>query len=335
MRADRLLSLLMLLQSRGRLTAYELAAELEVSPRTVYRDLDALSGIGVPVYAERGPGGGCALLEGYRTTLTGLTEDEVCALFMFSLPLLDSPGPLAQLGLGPELKAALLKLAAALPAARRGDDQRVRQRIHLDPVAWTQGEEAVPHLQTLHQAVWEDRRACLNYRLPFGTPVERSVEPYGLVAKAGAWYLVYFVEDRPGVQRVAQLLDVRLEEPRFSRLAGFDLAAYWSAWCAARANDPAAFPVRARLAPALVGALPAYFGARAAEILARAGPPTADGWMTVELAFDSFYQARERLLGLGGAVEVLEPLALRLSLADFAAQIAGVYTRHDPPSAAI
>src|SRR5512136_703550 len=136
MRADRLLSLLMLLQARGRMTAQELAAELEVSERTIYRDINALSASGVPVYAESGPGGGCALLDSYRTNLTGLDQDEVRALFMLSIP-----APLDQLGVSQELRTALLKLSAALPDTRRGDEERTRQRIHLDSTWWFQPEE--------------------------------------------------------------------------------------------------------------------------------------------------------------------------------------------------
>ena len=143
MRADRLLSLLMLLQARGRMTAQELAAELEVSERTIYRDINALSASGVPVYAESGPGGGCALLDSYRTNLTGLTADEARALFMLNIP-----AALDQLGVTQELKAALLKLSAALPEARRRDEERIRQRIHLDSTWWFQAEEPLPHLQT-------------------------------------------------------------------------------------------------------------------------------------------------------------------------------------------
>lgn len=135
MRADRLLSILMLLQSRGKITAPELARELEVSVRTIYRDIEALSTAGVPVYAERGPGGGCVLVDGYRTSLTGLTRDEVKALFMLSVP-----ASLDELGVSQELRAALRKLAASLPTAQRQDEEIVRQRIYLDWTDWPRGE---------------------------------------------------------------------------------------------------------------------------------------------------------------------------------------------------
>ena len=153
MRADRLLSLLMLVQTRGKMTVKKLADELEVSERTIYRDITALSATGIPVYASRGPGGGVRLIEEYRTTLTGLTPDETRALFMLSIP-----APLTQLGLGEKFRGALLKLSAALPDALRTDESRTRQRIHLDSSWWFQSEQQVPCLQTIQQALFQDRR---------------------------------------------------------------------------------------------------------------------------------------------------------------------------------
>jgi len=324
MRADRLLSLLMLLQTRGRMTAQKLADELEVSVRTIYRDIDALSAAGIPIYAERGPGGGCELIDSYRTSLTGLSGDEVRALFMLSVP-----APLDELGVSQELKAALLKLAAALPAARRQDEERVRQRIHLDWAGWGPSEEPVPHLQTVHQAVWEDRRLRLTYRLRLGTQVEveRVVDPYGLVAKAGVWHLVHASDGHLRVHRVSRLLDAHITDERFQRPADFDLAAYWEAWCAEQEENRPYYPVAARVAPALVPVLPLYFGDRIRDAIAQAGPPDAEGWITLTLPFERLEDARERVLGFGRAVEVLEPLELRRSVIDFANQIADFYGR--------
>ena len=200
MRADRLLSILMILQARGRVTARELAQELEVSERTIYRDIDALSAAGVPVYGEPGRDGGYALLDRYRTDLTGLTEGEVHALFMLSIP-----APLADLGISQELKAALLKLSAALPEARRRDHEWMRQRVHLDSTWWNHGEEPVPPLRTIQQAVWEDRRLYLTYRPLFALEMEQLVDPYGLVAKAGTWHLVCSAKGRVRVHRVCAI----------------------------------------------------------------------------------------------------------------------------------
>ncbi len=160
MRADRLISILMLLQSRGRMTARELAEELEVSERTIYRDVEALSGSGVPMYAEHGPGGGLALLDSYRTNLTGLNEDELRALFM----MFSGPGALDKLGVHQDLKSALLKLSAALPGASRTDEEEVRNRFYLDWSWWFHHQEPVPHLAALQQALWEQHKVRLYAR---------------------------------------------------------------------------------------------------------------------------------------------------------------------------
>lgn len=325
MRADRLLSLLMLLQARGRLTAQQLARELEVSVRTIYRDIDALSAAGVPVYAERGPGGGCELIDDYRTNLTGLTEDEVRALFMLSVP-----AALDELGVSGELKAALRKLVAALPAARRRDEEMVRQRIHLDWAGWSQPDEPAPHLQAMQRAVWQDRRLYLTYRLQVGPHVvqfERTVDPYGLVAKASVWHLVCAGDGRMRVYRVSRVLDARVTDEHFERPTDFDLAAFWESWCAGQEEHRPHYPVTARVAPDLVPLLPLYFGEHIRDPIAQAAPPDADGWITLTLPFERLETARERILGFGRAVEVLEPQALRHSVIDFATQIAAFYAR--------
>lgn len=321
MRADRLLSLLMLLQARGRMTAEKLAQELEVSVRTIYRDIDALSVAGVPVYAERGIGGGFALLDSYRTTLTGLTHDEVRALFMLSIP-----APLTELGVSQELRAALLKLAAALPATRRREEERVRQRIHLDSVWWFQSEEPVPHLQTIQQAVWQDHKLYLTYRLPFETQVQRLVDPYGLVAKAGVWYLVYCRDDHLRAIRVSRVLAAHIADECFERPAGFDLATFWLGWCAAYEENRPYYPVKVRVAPNLVPVLPQCFDDDVREMIANAGSPDSGGWVTLTLPFETLEAARARILGFGRAVEVLEPEVLRKSVIDFATQIVDFYS---------
>ena len=325
MRADRLLSLLMLLQARGRMTAQALAMELEVSERTIYRDIDALSAAGVPVYGEAGPQGGYALLDSYRTNLTGLTEDEVRALFMLSIP-----APLAELGVSQELKAALLKLSASLPAARRSDEGRVRQRIHLDWVSWHQPEGPVPHLQTIHRAVWQDRRLHITYSLEIPSSVkqfERLVDPYGLVAKAGIWHLVCAGDGRMRALRVSQILDAHIAGERFQRPTGFDLATFWEQWCARQAESRPSYRVTARVSPIIIPFLPHYFGEPIHAVIAQAGPPDAEGWITLTLPFETARAARERILGFGGAVEVLEPEPLRKSVIDYATQIVTFYSR--------
>lgn len=324
MRADRLLSLLMLLQTRGQMTAREMAEELEVSERTIYRDIDALSAAGVPVYAIRGPGGGCALMEGYRTDLTGLTRDEVRALFLISVP-----APLADLGLSHQLGAALRKLSAALPVTRRIDEQQLRERIHLDSVWWHQQEEPVPYLRKIQDAVWSDRRLHLTYRLPFQTESERLVDPYGLVAKAGVWYVVCAQGDRIRVYRVSDVLGAREADESFQRPPDFDLGTFWKSWCADYERNRPQYPVTVRVAPGLLRYLPHFFGEPIRDNIARAGSSDAEGWLTLTLSFETFEAARERILGFGRAVEVLEPAALRDSVQDFATQVAALYARQN------
>jgi predicted DNA-binding transcriptional regulator YafY len=322
MRADRLLSILLLLQNRGQMSARALAAELEVSERTIYRDVEALSGAGVPIYAETGRDGGYGLLDSYRTTLTGLTDGEVRALFMLSIP-----APLSQLGVSQELKAAMRKLSAALPDARRQDEERVRQRFHLDSSWWHQHETPVPYLQTIHGAVWADRRLQIVYRQPVGVTIEQIVDPYALVAKAGAWYLVCAYNGSRRVHSVADLIEVHAAEENFERDENFHLAEFWEAWCAERERDHSRYPVTVRVAPHFVPYLPWYFGNTIRTRLAQAGPPDEQGRITLTLSFQSLESARGRLLDLGRGVEVIDPLALRLSIADYARQIVAIYER--------
>ena len=188
MRADRLISMLMLLQIHRKISADRLADKLEVSTRTIYRDMEALSTAGVPVYAERGPGGGITLVESYWTSLIGLNKGEVRALFMLS-----TMEPLDQLGANQELKSAFLKLAAALPASLRADEQYARQRIYLDWNPWSQREDSTAHLQTIQQAIWQSRWLSLLYvpmEAPWIKPLKNNIQPYGLVAKESSWNLV-------------------------------------------------------------------------------------------------------------------------------------------------
>jgi predicted DNA-binding transcriptional regulator YafY len=322
MRADRLLSMLMLLQARGQMTAQELSAALEVSVRTIYRDLDALSAAGVPVYAVRGPGGGCALLDSYRTTLTGLTPDEVRALFMLSIP-----APLAELGVDEELRAALVKLAASLPRSRQPDEARARQRIHLDSNSWFETREAVPHLRTLHEALWQGHRVRLAYQLPFDTTASWVVEPYGLVAKASTWYLVCARRGHIHAYRVSQVVAAEILEEQFDYPPEFDLVAFWRAWCAQVEENRPHYPVTLRVSPGLGPWLKHLLGEQIGRAVVPAGSPDDEGWIEISLVFESLEEARQRILGFGGAVEVLAPQPLRESVLDHARQILEVYRR--------
>jgi predicted DNA-binding transcriptional regulator YafY len=302
------------------MTAKALAQQLEVSERTVYRDVDSLSAAGVPIYGEPGREGGFALIDSYRTSLTGLTDGELQALFTLSIP-----GPLAELGIGQELRAALLKLAASLP-----DDRRTLAApgllIHVDTSGWEQ-EEQVPYLQMLYQATRENRRVRIVYHPLFQVRLERLVEPFGLVSKAGVWYLVCASQGRIRIQPFSGLLDVQQTGEYFNKPPGFDLTIAWEEWCAGRSRERAVYSVQVRVSPGLQPFLSMYFGPGIRERLALPGPLDPRGWITLELSFESLEAARDRLLDFGSAVEVLTPHALRLSMQDYGEQIAGVYRR--------
>jgi predicted DNA-binding transcriptional regulator YafY len=320
MRADRLLSILMILQTGRRVKAEQLAEELEVSVRTIYRDITALCTWGVPVYCERGPGGGIELLERYRTDLTGLSTDEARALFMLSIPT-----PLDELGVAGELKAAMLKLVAALPSSRSTDPQISRQRIHLDWAPWFYEQEPQPHLKTIQKAVWQDQKIETEYFTEAGKwlgSIKALVCPYGLVAKSGRWYLVArqdlgnFI-----VVRVSWIAQARLLDENFQRPENFDLGAFWKAWRIEYEARKPHFPVKVRVPANIMDSLPTIFGENIQSDIDAVGPADSYGWRTLSLPFETFEDARQRLLSLGGAVEVIEPLALRMSLIDYAEQI--------------
>jgi predicted DNA-binding transcriptional regulator YafY len=321
MRADRLLSMIALLQTHGRMTAQQLSRELEVSERTIYRDVTALSTAGIPVYTEGGHGGGIALIEDYQTDLTKLNPDEVQAL-----TLLDIPEPLVRLGMGQKLKAALLKLSAAIPPALRDRQVLARQRIHLDAAWWFQPEEPTPCLETLHQAAWQERLVRTTIQGDFGALIENVIAPYGLVAKASVWYLVYAVDGVVRARRVSRIVSAVVLEQPFERPADFNLAAFWQQWCAEFEKDRPRYEVQALVSPTLADRLPHILQNKQPDLLNVPPKLGKDGWQLMTLTFESFEVARTRLLGFGGAVEVLEPLALRLSLLDYAQQVIGRYS---------
>ncbi|MGA4847545.1 helix-turn-helix transcriptional regulator [Streptomyces sp. G5(2025)] len=309
MRADRLLALLLLLQNRGCMTAPELAAELEVSVRTVYRDTEALAASGVPVYAERGPAGGFRLLDGYRTRLTGLTDDEAD-----SLALAGMPGAAADLGLGAELATAQLKLAAALPTGLGERSRRIQDRFHLDAAAWFRTAEPAPRLAVVAEAVWRQRVVRARYRR-WGGEVDRELHPLGLVLKAGNWYLVASAGDTVRTYRVSRFLTVTVAEEPCVRPAGFDLAAYWDE--ASRGLEARVLRSTARLkvSPSGLRLLPAMFGAAGARAVEGAGEADADGWTEVDLAMEELPVAVSDILRLGLEAEVLGPPELRAEAA--------------------
>ena len=306
MRASRLVQLLLILQSRGRVTARVLAEELEVSERTIHRDVDALSAAGVPIYAERGPHGGIQLVDGYRTRLTGLTGDEAEALFLSGLP-----GPAAELGLGTVVAAARLKVLASLPAELRARASRLVERFHLDAAGWFQASESVPHLAVLADAVWEARRLRITYRRG-ESAVDRVIEPLGLVLKAGVWYVVAAADDEIRTYRARRIRAVQPTGETFGRPAEFDLARHWTESAAAYERDMPRVAVTMRLENGALGRLMDVVGERVVRDAERIEDPDAPaGWTTLRLTADWPDEVPGRLVGLGGSVEILEPDAVR------------------------
>ncbi|KAA9155043.1 YafY family transcriptional regulator [Amycolatopsis acidicola] len=321
MRASRLLSILLLLQNRGRMTADELAAELEVSVRTVYRDIDALSAAGVPVYADRGRTGGYQLVAGYRTRLTGLTEEEAQSLALSGLP-----GAAAELGLGTVLAAAQLKLHAALPAELRQRAGHVAARFFLDVPGWFRGIESLPNLAELARAVWQDTRVKVRYRRWDDSEVERVLEPLGLILKAGNWYVAARREGADRTYRVSRILELEELPGKFERPADFDLAEYWQRW--SEQFERRMYP---RVAVVLLsargrGLVPFYLGAVGARALAgTSSEPDEDGWLRVELPVEPGAPALGELLRFGPELRVLEPADLRAEVAAAIAKMGESY----------
>jgi predicted DNA-binding transcriptional regulator YafY len=319
-RADRLLSLVLLLQARGRATARAIAAELEVSIRTVYRDLEALAAAGVPVLTESGPGGGCCLMEGYRFPLRGLRPDEAEALLILGVP-----GVLRELGLDRALDAAQRQIQVTAGGPDPG-------LVHLDMPRWFGGQEEVPCLRDVAQALRSGRRLALRYPPPGDAEprvVEpRVVEPLGLVNKAGLWYLVACVPDGPGLRvfRVSRMDSARVLAEPFERPDGFELAAFWRQWSAEFEASRPRLPVALRASPEALAAFAEVFGPAA---LAAALPPGEDGWRVVMLSFEHERAAVGRLAGFGDQVEVLTPSSVRSGLVATARQILRRYDAAD------
>ena len=323
MRADRLVSLLLLLQNRGRMTAPELSVELEVSVRTVYRDVEALGAAGVPVLADRGPEGGYRLMDGYRTRLTGLTDAEAESLFLIGVPT-----AARDLGMDAVLTTARHKLRAALPTPLAERAARAQDRFHLDAPAWFRDADEVPHLGVITEAVWERRILLVRY-LRWRGEVERELCPLGIVLKGGTWYLVALAGEgtEPAVRtyRVSRVQEAHPTGELFDRPTGFDLVEYWEE--SARRLEASVLQGTAhlRLAPEAVKLLPMRFGAIGRRALEAAAPAEADGWVEVHLEVESLPVAVGDLLRMGASAEVLGPPDLRRAVAAEAEATARLY----------
>jgi predicted DNA-binding transcriptional regulator YafY len=315
MRASRLLSILILLQLRKRLTAQDLAQEFEVSVRTIYRDIDALSAAGVPVYGDKGPGGGFQLLDGYRTRLTGLDADEAEAMLLIGLP-----GEARAMGLGNAAARARGKLLAALSAPGNADANRIADRFHLDTSDWYRIARPTPFLATIARATLDGRKLAMTYQ-SWRACTDWVVEPWGLILKAGSWYLAAHSNGKTRIFSIADVQELDILADRFERPAGFDLADWW-------ATSTQAFEARLRPGRAQLRASPLglqrlrLLGAFAADAVKEAGPADSQGWRPLELPLESIPSAAPMLLGIGPEIDILDPLPLRAAVAELAQQVA-------------
>ena len=302
MRADRLLGLILLLQTRGKMTAEALADELEVSRRTILRDVDALSFLGVPIYTEGGHGGGISLDEHYRTSLTGLHEEEVRALFITS-----SAGLLREVGLGEAAERTLLKLTAALPAQHQPSVTHIRQLLLIDPTWWWQDSQPPPFWDDLQRAVYEDRPIETVYENYLGELVERTLDPYSLVAKSSLWYLVARREGQFRTYRVSRFRHIRLLDTHFIREPDFDLPTHWQNQTQEFVESISEFTFTLRIHPDRISFIRQLMPGRLHILEA----DDAASWVTVQLHLESMDMAKMLVFGLVPQVEVIEPASLR------------------------
>jgi predicted DNA-binding transcriptional regulator YafY len=319
MRASRLLSIMMLLQAKGRMSAESLAAELEVSVRTVYRDIDQLTLAGVPVYADIGRNGGFALLDGWRTRLTGLTAPEARALFLSGLP-----GPAGELGLGDEVAAAELKLLAALPADWQTEATRMSSRFHLDPKGWFSSGPRPEYLKAVAEAVWSERRITIRYD-SWTQISERTIEPLGLVLKGGIWYLVAQRETGLRTYRMSQILSLVPLDEHFTRPPDFDLPRHWRESTASFEREIYIGTARVRATKRGISRLKDISQRIKEEIEAQTLDFDEDGFATLLVPIEEETWAAREMTRVGPELVVLEPETLRARMVEVARRYASFY----------
>ncbi len=302
MRADRLLSIVMLLQARGKMTTAALAEELDVSRRTILRDVEALSFAGIPIYTDGGHGGGIALDENYRTSLTGLKESEVRALFVSANSSL-----LHDIGLGEAAESTLHKLSAALPERHQPAVEHVRQRIHIDPVWWWHDSQPLPFWAELQQAVFEDRPLRAIYEHYSGEVVERVLEPYSLVAKGSHWYVIARRDGEFRIYRASRFHGVSVLDTHFRRDEAFDLAAFWNEHLQEFTGTLAEFTFTLRLHSSKL-TFARWLTPGRCQVIEAAGD---DGWLTARFQLESMDLAKMLVFGLGTQAVVLDPPELQ------------------------
>lgn len=315
MRADRLLSILIVLQGQGQVSAPDLAAELEVSVRTIYRDVEALSMAGVPIYATTGRNGGIALDEDYRMTLSGLSKADLHALMV-----MDTSTPLQQLGLGNVQGQTVLKLLGMLSRTQKQEATFVRQRLFIDPTGWY-GDDDTPHLGTLQQAIWHDTTINMTYTNWEGVTTQQSIAPYGLVFKAGMWYLIGAKNNGDmRIYRVNRVQAVGLSRDTFHRDLNFDIHSYWQQTSQNFLHNVAVYQTTLQVIPPIYRLIETLFQHRYDVIKESAHH------ITLNLRFADFYEARTMVLGFGDGATVLQPTTLREAIIEQATVILKHYT---------
>ena len=321
MKSSRLLSILLLLQWRGRLSAPALAREFEVSVRTIYRDVDALSASGVPVYAERGRQGGITLHAGYTTRLTGLTDDEAQ-----TLPLAGLASVAKDLGVGPEATAAQLKLMASLPVAAGEGASRIAARFHIDPLPWYHRAEVAPCLPDLAGAVWREKRIRMDYESWQGQ-TRRALMPLGLVLKGGLWYLVACdgKAKQPRSYRVSNIRNLQVLDTGFQRPAPFELSRFWPESVAEFERRLMSDVATVRLSEEGCRLLRMVSPLAAEQVQASGRPSVRAGWIEAEMPIETPEYSARQLLRLGAEVEILAPPALRDAIAREARAVLALY----------
>lgn len=320
MRADRLLAIMMLLQTQGKMTAQSLADKLEVSRRTILRDMEALSVAGVPVYAEGGHGGGFALDENYRTTLAGLQDKEIRTLFVGHNAQL-----LQEVGLGDAAERTMLKLRAVLPASHQPSVEHIRQRILIDPTWWWHDAQPLAFWEDLQQAVYEDCCIQAVYERRHGDVVERILEPYSLVAKSSVWYLIAQHEGELHTYRVSRFRQITRLDRSFRRREDFDLPTYWHEHQQHFIETLAEYRFTLRLHPERLNFLKWLVPGRYQPL----EPPAADGWIMVKFDLESADLAKMLVFGLGGQAIVIEPPELQEAILSTAREIFTHYSRSE------
>ncbi|WLD93865.1 YafY family protein [Alkalihalobacillus sp. AL-G] len=321
MRADRLVSILLLLQAQGQMTAKELAERLEVSERTIYRDMEGLSGTGIPVFAERGKNGGWSLLDDYQTDLTGLKESEIRALFVSpSVQLLDD------LGLTRTSEEARNKLIASLPSIYRKNANDVWNRIHIDTSSWRRQKEKIVSFEVLKNAIWKENKLKIVYQRADGKTDDRIVEPLGLVAKGDLWYFIASKEN--GEIRNYRASRIQYAVPvneTFKRPKNFDLAQYWRSSTKTFLEKLPTYEVWVEVTQSILPRL--KFSGRFVRI-SEIGDTSREDWIPVKLSFDTEEEAKGYVLGFADQIKVIEPKELHNKILEMAESAVAFYKQN-------